>query len=255
MPRRFAFLLLGILLSVLLALLVARTLKTGREAAVPRGTPTPVPTPVVPPTPIPPRRVVLFFESAEDGKLHPEARDVDASADAVALLRSVAGAVLEGPQREGLLRPFPHGWSLRAAFRMADGLAVLDLATPPELEGPPSPLQAPGPGRWEAGSAEEVAAAQALVVSVTRSLGEVTRVVLLVDGEPQETLAGHLDLTHALVPDASLVADEPAGDPPSPTPTPGPAPEASPAPSPAASPTRTPRREPPPVPTGRGAAV
>lgn len=235
MPRRFAVLLVGILLSLLVALLLARTLLTGDgETGAPR-TPTVVPTPMVPPTPIPPRRLVLWFSSVADDKLHPEARDVPASADEIALLRAVAGAVLEGPRKERLLRPFPEGWTLRAAFRLPNGTAVVDLALPrPRPRGTPLSLAPAERTRWETGSSEELAAAQALVISVVRNLPVVTRVVLLLDGEPAETLAGHVDLTHPLLPDGSSTADEEPGEPPEPTPTPtvGPTPAASPTPPP-----------------------
>lgn len=259
MPRRFAVLLVGILLSILVALLLARTLRRGDGEAGGPPRPTVVPTPVVPPTPIPPRRLVLWFSSEADEKLHPEARDVPASADETALLRSVASAVLEGPRREGLLRSFPEGWSLRAAFRLPDGIAVVDLALPrPQptgtpVEGTPVSLAPPERARWETGSHEELTAAQSLVVSVVRNLPGVARVVLLLDGEPAETLAGHVDLTHPLLPDDSSVADEEPGEPPPlPTPTPTAAPSPSPTPPP---PTRPPRRPTPrPRPTGEGTA-
>ncbi len=254
MPRRFALALVTVLLLVLAALVAARLLSDRRfERRGPTPSPTPVPTPVVPPTPIPPRPVALYFESGEDGMLHPEAREVTASADEVALLRSIASAVLEGPRRPELLRPFPDRWSLRAAFRMAHGLAVLDLAPPPP---PPTPTPAPeadeaaagsppplppAPRRWETGSHEELYAVQALVLSVTRNLPSVTRVVLLVGGEPVETLAGHVDLTHPLDPDGALAVNEPPLPVPTATPEPTPGPAATAAAAAPPAPTATPR--------------
>ena len=89
------------------------------------------PTAVVPPTPIPARNVTLWFESrAGDGALHPESRDVPAASDDVAFLRSVASGVVEGPRSEDLVSPFPDGWTLRGAYLLRDGVAVLDLAPP-----------------------------------------------------------------------------------------------------------------------------
>ena len=198
--------------------------------------PTPVPTPVVPPTPIPARRVVLYFESAADGRLHPEPRDLPVMTDDIALLRAVGAAVLEGPKTPDLLAPFPEGWRLRAAFRLAEGLAVLDLEPPQEkkAERPPGA----SPARWETGSREEILAAQALLVSVAKNTVGLRRFVLLVGGEPVETLGGHLDLTHPLAPDLTCVADESPVPEPSPvaTPTVLPAPR-PPGPSPSPRPT------------------
>lgn len=262
MPRRFALVLLALLVLLLVALWGARAVterRTARRSV--SAVPTVRPTPVVPPTPIPPQRVALFFESGEDEKLHPEARDIPASADSVSLLRAIASAVLEGPRRPDLLKPFPEGWTLRAAFRMKDGLAIVDLAAPPVP--PPAEGEASAPPvRWETGTHEEENAAQALLLSITKNIPDVTRIVITVGGEPVETLAGHLDLSHPLRPDPARAVDEPALVPPTPppatpteTPNPNPTPPTpTPAPLPTKRPTRTPR--PPPATADRaGEAV
>ncbi|MBK9968918.1 MAG: hypothetical protein IPP07_30395 [Holophagales bacterium] len=243
--------------------------------------PTPTRTIPPPPTPIPARLVSIWFESAEDGLFHPEAREVPAAVDDVAFLRSLAAAVLDGPRHPALLKPFPDGWTLRAAFRLADGLAVLDLAPPvPPTPTPtpgPSPVEAEGkksakkpeptptspppvaigepPKRWETGSRKS-APRSPLVLTVTKNLHAVSRVILLVGGEPVETLAGHVDLTHPILPDLSRAADEaplvaPMPDP-SPAPEPADATPSAPAGSasppaarpPAASPVPSPRQVP-----------
>ncbi|HKC24953.1 MAG TPA: GerMN domain-containing protein [Thermoanaerobaculia bacterium] len=225
MPRRFALALLLVLVLVLAALLGARAFRLRLSKRPGGAVPTARPTPVIPPTPIPGRRIALWFESPADERLHPEARDVPESTDAVALLRSIASAVLEGPRRPDLLKPFPDGWRLRGAYRLATGVVVLDLAPPPV---PPSPEGTASAPRWNAGSHEEEAAIQALLVSLAKSLPDVASVVLLVGGEPAETLGGHVDLTHPLRPDVARAVDEPLGTPP-PTPTAGPATTATPA--------------------------
>jgi hypothetical protein len=234
MPRRFALALLALLILLLAGLLVGRRVHEARQRRQVAARPTPTRTIPPPPTPIPARLVSIWFESAEDGLFHPEAREVPAAVDDVAFLRSLAAAVLSGPRHPTLLKPFPEGWTLRAAFRLADGLAVLDLAPPapptPTPTPEPSPAETPGkkgarkpeptptipppiaiaepPKRWETGSSEEVGATQSLVLTVTKNLPAVSRVILLVGGEPVETLAGHVDLTHPLLPDLSRAADE-----------------------------------------------
>ncbi len=244
MQRRFAVVLLLLLVFLLLALLVGRRVATrapraGRLGAVPTARPTSV----IPPTPIPAHRIAVYFESPADERLHAEARDVPVSPDDVAFLRSVAAAVLDGPRRPELLRPFPDGWTLRAAYRLKEGLAVVDVAPPPLPTDAPAPPA--GALRWETGSHEELMAAQALLVTVAKNIPEVTRVVLLVAGEPAETLAGHIDLTHPLRADAALASDE--APLPAPTPTPTPAAAAT----PAAAPTVAAPTAPSPVPTPR----
>lgn len=262
MPRRFALTLLGLLVVLLVGLLAGRTWLSPRPARPSKAMPTLKPTPVVPPTPIPPRRIALYFESLDDEKLRPEARDIPATADDIGFLKAVAREVLEGPRHPALLRPFPEGWTVRAAFRLANGIAVVDLAYPEEaraaeLEGPPVPgtptptatprYLMPQQPRWETGSHQEDMAVQSLLLSIVKNAPDVARVVLLVGGEPVDTLGGHLDLTHPLVPDPTRGSDEAPLEPPTPTPAPepkaegeGPAQTAEPAePALAASPTPT----------------
>jgi hypothetical protein len=238
MPRRFAVVLLLLLVLLLAALFGARALRSRVPPSV-VPVPTVRPTPVVPPTAIPARRVTLYFEKPEDEKLHAEGRDVPASTDDIALLRAIASAVLQGPRHEALLKPFPPGWTLRSAFKLGSALAVLDLGVGADPSGAPEAAStSAGAPRWNAGSHEELAAVQALALSVSRSLPGIERIVILVNGEPVDTLGGHLDLTHPIHPDPSLASDEaplPALPEPSPTPTP----TVSPSPSPSAVPSPT----------------
>jgi hypothetical protein len=259
MPRRFALGLLALLVLLLAGLIVGRQVHEARQKKRVTARPTPTRTIPPPPTPIAARFASIWFESSEDERFHPEAREVPAALDDVAFLRSLGTAVLEGPRHPSLIAPFPEGWTLRAAYRLADGLAVLDLAPP----GPPTPTPTPAEGakkdapkraeptpvpavteppkRWETGSSEEWGAVQALVLTVTKNLPAISRVILLVGGEPVETLGGHVDLTHPLLPDLSRAADEPPLVVPMPTPVPTSAPAAAPpAPLPAARPTPRP---------------
>jgi hypothetical protein len=248
--RRFALALVAVLALLLGAFLVLRSVKAPRPG--PAAAPPPRPTAVIPPTPIPARNVTLFFESKEgDGALHPEARDVPAATDDVAFLRSVAAGVVEGPRSADLVRPFPEGWTLRGAYLLRDGVAVLDVAPPraaptPEdaAQGPPAAAP-PAFVKWQAGAHEEDTAVQALAVSVSKNMTGVTRVILLLAGEPADTLAGHVDLTHPIAPDlARAASEEPRPAQPPPTPTPAPTATATPAPSPArpAKPAKAPTR-------------
>ena len=240
MARRFALALVALLALLLGAFLVARRLAPPRPAAP--AAPPPRPTAVVPPTPIPARPVTLWFESSDgDGALHPELRHVPAASDDVAFLKSVAAGVVEGPRSPDLVKPLPDGWSLRAAYLLREGVAVLDLAPPrpaPETDaaGPPAAV------RWQAGAHEEDTAVQALAVTIAKNMPAVTRILLLVGGEPGETLAGHVDLGHPIAPDLPRAADEPAraAPPPTPTPTISPTPTETPSKSPAKKPAARP---------------
>ena len=274
MPRRFAFALLALLVLLLSGLVVGRRVHEARRRSRAAALPTPTRTIPPPPTPIPARLVTIWFESAEDGMFRGEAREVPAAIDDVAFLRRLGAEVMAGPRHPSLLRPFPEGWSLRAAYRLADGLAVLDLAPPAPPTPTPEPTETPAakpkkgtptptatpvpvatepPKRWETGSSEEVGAAQSLVLTVTKNLPAVTRVILLVGGEPVETLAGHVDLTHPLLPDLARAANEAPLVAPMPEPSAAPAEAAPPATEAAPAPAPAPSAAPRPTPTPRPA--
>ena len=250
MPRRLALGLVALLLLLLGGLVVARRVLTPLATAASKVPPTPRPTPVVPPTPIAGQRVSIYFGSADDDLFHAETREIPASSDDAAFLRAIASAVLAGPRAPGLVPAFPDGWTLRGAYRLRDGLAVLDLAPPGSAApqptpavGPPAPPETPSDTpRWQTGSHEEEAAAQALLITVAKNVPDVSRVAIVIAGEPAETLAGHLDLTHPLAPDLARVSPEPALD----VPTPAPPPAATTAPSPV--PTVVPSTPPAPTP-------
>ena len=249
MPRRFALGLVALLVFLLLAFLAGRRILSPAGPGGGAGrTPAPLPTPVAPPTPIASQHVSLWFEEKEGDLFRAEMREIPPAADQIAFLRSLAAAVLDGPRRSELLRPFPEGWGLRGAYRLRDGLVVVDLQPPRPAggadapEGPPAPDIPPGV-RWTAGSHEELAAAQALLITIAKNLPGVSKVAFVVGGEPAETLAGHLDLTHPLLPDLTRASSEPpleAVPPPSPVAPPStperPAPSA---PSPAPAPKKT----------------
>ncbi len=241
MPRRFALGLLGLLVLLLAGFLAGRRVLS-RVASRPQGpapTPTARPTPVVPPTPVPSQRVTLWFEPKEGELFRAEVREIAAAPDQIGFLRALAAAVLEGPRDPDLLRPFPEGWSLRGAYRLRDGLVVLDLA-PPAAEagsaaGPPVP-SAGLPPAWQTGTHEELAAAQALLITLAKNVPDVAKVALLIAGEPAETLAGHVDLGHPLVPDLARASSEPPLEPPAPEETATPLAASSPPSSPSAPP-------------------
>lgn len=250
MPRRFAILLLTVLSLLTAGLLTVRVLKDRKSGTNSPSAAVRVPTPLVPPTPIPPKRVVLYFESPDDELFHPETRDIAASVDDVALIRAITAAVLDGPFRSDLLRPFPQGWKLRAAYRLANGLLVVDLAPPESARTPAPGLTAAPADLWETGSRDEWNALQAITLTVTKNAQGVTRILFTVGGEPVETLGGHIDLTHPVVPSSSLLANEPLGTPPptpSPTPTLTPGPPTAPTVTPTREPVKKPRRTPMPT--------
>jgi spore germination protein GerM len=78
----------------------------------------------------------------------------------------------------------PPKLQLRNAFLLPDGIAVMDLAMDSGLS---------------FGADEELAIVAAVVDTVLQNVADTTRVRILVNGEPAETLGGHVDLTQPLV--------------------------------------------------------
>jgi germination protein M len=194
MTRRAA----AILLLVLGAAVVAAVLLTGPRVSATgkrRGlsflrvtpvlaavSPVAAGTPAV--TPVQTVRVTVFFPGKDDEKLHAEERDIPKPAGPSAYLKALFAELQRGPTREGLVAALPGKIALRSAYLPADGVAVLDLGIDP----------APS-----LGSSEEVTIVAALVDTVLQNVAGTTRVRLLVNGEPAETLGGHVDLTRPLL--------------------------------------------------------
>ena len=206
MSRRFAAILLAALAAAVAALLlIHREDLPGLSRRVPRrflrvspaaAAPTPAAgTPAA--TPVETVHVTLFFPDA-GGMLHTEERDIPRPTAGSAYLRALFGELQKGPTQEGLLAPLPAKIQLRNAFLLHEGEAVLDLAVDSGLS---------------FGSDEELAIVASLVDTTLQNVADTTRVRILVNGEPAETLGGHVDLTRPLLFLKQVIA------PPSPTET------------------------------------
>ena len=137
-------------------------------------------------TPRPPGAVVrltLFFPSASDALLRTEERDIPNPSGAGAYLRAIFTELQRGPTRAGLVPALPSKMQLRNAFLLPEGTAVLDLAMDASLA---------------FGSDEELSIVAALVDSTLQNVADTNHVRILVNGEPAETLDGHVDLTRPL---------------------------------------------------------
>jgi hypothetical protein len=128
-------------------------------------------------------RVTLFFPDAS-GMLHAEERDIPRPTGASAYLRALFAELQKGPTADGLVAPLPPKVQLRNAFLLHEGEAVLDLAVDASLS---------------FGSDEELAIVGSLVDTTLQNVADTTRVRILVNGEPAETLGGHVDLTRPLL--------------------------------------------------------
>ena len=193
MTRRSAALLLLGLAAIVVVFLILR-----RPDAVTGGARkrrlflrvTPVPAAVTPETGAPATtpaetvRVTLFFPGAEEVRLQPEERDIAKPAGAGAFLHALFTELQRGPTRPGLVGAIPAKLQLRTAFLLPEGEVVLDLAVDASLS---------------FGSAEELAIIASLVNTTLQNVADTNRVRILVNGEPAETLGGHVDLSRPLL--------------------------------------------------------
>ena len=136
------------------------------------------------PTPPPTVRITLFFLGSEDGKLHSEERDIPKPAGGGAYLKALFAELKRGPGRQGLLPSLPQRIQLRNAFLLPQGLVVVDLAVDAGLS---------------FGSDEELSIVASLVDTILQNVADTNRVGILINGEPAETLGGHVDLTRPLL--------------------------------------------------------
>ncbi|HET7711815.1 MAG TPA: GerMN domain-containing protein [Thermoanaerobaculia bacterium] len=140
-----------------------------------------------------PRTVRLFYESA-DLLLFPEMRNLQLPENPAGALPIVVRELLKGPASAGVPRLFPADTVVRGAFLLPDGTALVDLGGETVTRG------------WSTGSHHELMAVYSVVFTVTTNFPTARRVRLLLNGEPAETLGGHVSLDKPLVPMAALTA-------------------------------------------------
>lgn len=193
MNRRGAVFLLAALALTVGVLLVWQALRAGGEGphrprpflrespAALRASPAPAGSLTAPGQTV---RVTLFFPGTDDARLRPEERDIPRPGGPSAYLRALFTELARGPAKPGLVGSLPDKVHLRNAFLLPEGQAVLDLAVDAGLS---------------FGSEEEMTIVASLVDTVLQNVADTTRVRILVNGEPAETLGGHVDLTRPLL--------------------------------------------------------
>jgi len=139
------------------------------------------------------RPVTLFFEGPEM-LLVRETRNVALPENPAGALSVVARELLKGSSNAGVPHIFPRDTVIRSAFLLPDGTAFIDLGGNTLSQG------------WGTGSHEELMAVYSVVQTVTTNFPEAKRVRILVNDEPAETLAGHVNLSRALLPSTAYVA-------------------------------------------------
>lgn len=137
---------------------------------------------------------VLYYPAGENAMLQECPVSMLSSGQTEIDMCDLLRRYLEGPPGPGQFLAFPEHSDLRAAF-LVDGQAVVDLT---------------GPVRTGGGTSTEAARVYGIVQTLHSNFPEVKSVRILVDGQEVDTLLGHLDLSHPLVPEPRLLATQPA---------------------------------------------
>jgi len=138
------------------------------------------------------RTVSLYYES-ENLLLAPEKRDLPLPENPAGALGLVMRELLKGSADAAVPRLLPADTLIRGAYLLPDGTAFVDLGGPTLTQG------------WTTGSHQELMAIYSMVQTVTANFPEAKKVRVLVNGEPAETLAGHVSLSRAFSPAPSMV--------------------------------------------------
>jgi hypothetical protein len=138
------------------------------------------------------RTVLLYYESP-DQLLAPEQRALPLPENPAAAMDVVLRELMKGSVNASVPRLFPADTVIRGAYLLPDGTAFVDLGGPTLSHG------------WTTGSHQELMAVYSVVQTVTANFSEAQKVRMLVNGEPAETLAGHISLNRSFGPVPSMV--------------------------------------------------
>jgi hypothetical protein len=143
-------------------------------------------------TPLQRNTVEIFFPSLLGDGLIGEYREIFETVTPGDRAKQIVADLIDGPATPEALRAVPQGTVLRQAYVLDDGTAYLDFS--PDLT-----------ERIGGGSMGEILTIYSIIDSVVANVPEITRVGIMVNGEPIETLNGHIDLRRALKPNFDLV--------------------------------------------------
>lgn len=135
----------------------------------------------------------LFFNQQGSTRLAPEDRYVAYRETLHDQAAEVLKELVKGPEKN-FDAPIPKGTQLRDLFLTKDGIAYVDFSI--ELA-----------TNHIGGSLAEINTVYSIVNTLTFNFPQIKRVQILLDDKAVESLKGHLDLSHPLKPDMSLVVN------------------------------------------------
>lgn len=138
--------------------------------------------------------VTLYFADPKWTRLVPETRTIKPEADAALKIRALVASLAEGP-RQGGAPILPTQAALRQVYLGTNGLAVIDFE--PNLDELRS-----------VGATGEMLTIFALVHTIVNNIDGISSVQILVGGQEQETLGGHVSISEPLKARPDLVEEE-----------------------------------------------
>lgn len=133
--------------------------------------------------------ITLFFADERGDGLMREGREVDTDSDPAALIESVLDELISGPV--GDYGPVVPDATLVRGVTLQGDRAVVDFGREFYDDLP-------------AGSSAEMIAVYAIIDTIAVNFPQVKQVGFLKEGQPVDTIKGHLDLRQPLSPDFSL---------------------------------------------------
>jgi spore germination protein GerM len=139
--------------------------------------------------------VLIYYPAADGRGLIGEPHEIFNTIAPGDRAKQILADLITGPNEETGLHALPSGTMLRQVYVLEDGTAYVDFSS--DLK-----------HGLRGGSTEEIYTVYSIINSVALNIPEIRRVGLLVDGQPTDTLSGHLDLRRPLAPDPSVILRE-----------------------------------------------
>ena len=129
--------------------------------------------------------VLLYFADSDGRGLKPERFTLPHRGDTLTDGRALVAALIDGPSNPSLTPVLPADGAVKGFYVTENQTAVVDLDTT---------LQDRSPG----GIMSEMLSVFAVVNTLVLNLPDIDRVILLFNGQPADTFAGHIDLESPL---------------------------------------------------------
>jgi Sporulation and spore germination len=138
--------------------------------------------PVAPPASGPTENVTLYVADDGAGHLHPQSAKIPLPAGRQQRAEELLRALLRIYQQPGASHPLAPASDIRSIYLVDPGVAVIDV-------------NAAFADQHRSGIMAEQLTVNSMVETLAANVPGVSRVSILVEGKPRDTLAGHADLT------------------------------------------------------------